>query len=123
MAAAAVCGLGVGAACFSEHNPSAPDSGITCDQAAQPPGPDTAFVVIQNFAFVPAQTTVAPGTRVIWVNCESAGAPGHTSTAVSGAWDSPVLKSGDDFSVVPAAGTADYYCRLHPFMTGRVVVQ
>ena len=121
----AACGLvlAVAAACFSERSVGPPETDLTCARAVQPPGPDTAFVVIQGFAFNPAVTQVAAGTRVVWINCEPSGTPGHTTTAVSGAWDSPTLTPGDVFSDVPAAGSHDYYCRVHPFMTGQVVVQ
>jgi plastocyanin len=111
------------AACFSEQTAGPPETDLTCARAVQPPGPDTAFVVIQGFAFAPAVTQVAVGTRVVWINCESSGTPGHTTTATDGAWDSPTLTTGQVFSDVPATGTHDYYCRVHPFMTAQVVVQ
>ena len=119
------CGLtlAVALACFSERSTSPPDSGLTCTRAEQPPGPDTAFVIIRGFAFTPTEARVASGARVVWINCEPAGTPGHTSTADGGAWDSPTLVPGEVFSVVPAVGTYDYHCRPHPFMQGRVVVQ
>jgi plastocyanin len=109
------------AACFSMHEPSADVASVTCERAAQPAGPDTAFVTIRDFAFHPAALTVAEGTTVIWVNCEvDEGIPGHTTT--SDAWDSPTLTPGQSFSVVPAAGTHAYHCRPHPFMEGSVTV-
>ncbi|HQR19127.1 MAG TPA: hypothetical protein PK948_12195 [Gemmatimonadales bacterium] len=115
--------LAAAAACFSERSAGPGETDLTCARAVQPPGPDTAFVVIQGFAYAPTVTQVAAGTRVVWINCEPSGTPGHTTTAVSGAWDSPTLTSGEVFSDVPAAGSHDYYCRVHPFMTGQVVVQ
>ena len=115
--------LAAAAACFSEMTNGPADSGLTCARAEQPPGPDTAFVIIRGFAFNPAVTQVTPGTRVVWINCETSGTPGHTTTAVGGAWDSPTLSPGNVFSVIPAAGTTDYHCRPHPFMEGQVVVQ
>lgn len=111
------------AACFSERSAEPVETDLTCARAVQPPGPDTAFVVIQGFAYGPAVTQVAAGTRVVWIDCEPSGTPGHTTTETDGAWDSPTLASGDVFSEVPSAGSHDYYCRLHPFMTGQVVVQ
>jgi plastocyanin len=116
-------GLAAAAACFSERSAGPPDTGLTCARAEQPPGPDTAFVIIRGFAYTPAQVTVTSGVRVVWINCEPAGTPGHTTTAVGGAWDSPTLNSGEVYSVVPAVGTFDYYCRPHPFIRGQVVVQ
>jgi amicyanin len=119
------CGVTLAAAvaCFSERSTSPPDSGLTCARAELPPGPDTAFVIIRDFTFTPAQTQVASGTRVVWINCEAVGTPGHTTTVDAGAWDSPTLVTGDVFSVQAAPGTYDYHCRPHPFMQGRVVVQ
>ena len=117
------CGVALAASCFSDRSPSAPDTGLTCDRAGLAPGADTAFIVIRGFAFAPAETQVAAGTHVIWINCEPAGSPGHTTTEENGAWDSPTLLPGDVFSVVPAPGAHDYHCRPHPFMQGRVVVQ
>lgn len=115
--------VALAAACFSERPAGPPDTSVTCARAVEPPGPDTAFVVIQEFAFTPAVTQVAAGVRVVWVNCEPSGTPGHTTSAVSGAWDSPTLAPGEVFSDTPAAGSYDYFCRIHPFMQGTVVVQ
>lgn len=115
--------VGLSLACFSERS-SGPNGGsVSCARAQQAPGPDTAFVVIQGFAFTPAQLTVAAGTRVVWVNCEPAGTPGHTTTVDAGAWDSPTLSPKEVFSVQAGPGTYDYHCRPHPFMQGQVVVQ
>ena len=95
LAAGALGAALVAVACFSEHEPSGPDTALTCARAVQPPGPDTVFVVIQGFAFQPANLTVAAGERVVWINCEGSGTPGHTTTATGGAWDSPTLQPGD----------------------------
>jgi plastocyanin len=59
----------------------------------------------------------------VWINCEPAGTPGHTTTAADDAWDSPTLAPGEHFSSVPAPGTYDYFCRPHPFIEGQLVVQ
>ncbi len=121
----ATCGVVLVAAlaCFSERSTSPPDSGLTCARAEQPPGPDTAFVIIRGFEYLPAQLQVPVGTRVVWINCEPEGTPGHTTTAASGQWDSPTLLSGDVYSFVPAAGASDYFCRPHPFIQGRIVAE
>lgn len=111
------------AACVSERSTSPPETGLTCARAEQLPGPDTVFVIIRGFAYEPAEVRVAAGTRIVWINCEPEGTPGHTTTATSGQWDSPTLRSGDVYSFVPAAGVSDYFCRPHPFIQGRVVVE
>lgn len=116
------CGFGV-AACFSERSLGASSGGLTCDRAELPAGPDTAIVIIRGFAFTPADTRVSAGVRIVWINCEPAGTPAHTTTVDAGAWDSPTLMPGETFSVVAPPGSYAYHCRPHPFMQGTVVVQ
>ena len=111
-------------ACFSEHEPNLSVDGFTCERAELPPGPDSAIVIIRGFAYEPAQLEVAPGTRIVWINCEPEGTPGHTTTAEDGSWDSRTLETGDVFSTeAPAPGAHDYFCRPHPFIRGQIVVQ
>ena len=102
--------LTVLAACVSEHGPEEPGPVALCERSTQPAGPDTAFVVIDNFAFVPATLNVPAGTRVVWINCEG-GASG---------WESPVLDPGEAFSIEVPAGDHPYHCRLHPGMQASV---
>ncbi len=109
--------------CLSEHLPSEPASGMTCARAEEPPGPDSAIVVVRGFQYLPADLAVAPGTRVVWINCEPAGTPGHTTTADGGLWDSPTLAPGDVFSLeAPSAGSFGYHCRPHPGIRGTLAV-
>jgi plastocyanin len=80
-------------------------------------------VVIDNFRFGPRVLTVAAGTRVTWVNRDDVP---HTATS-SGkprAFDSGTLDTDGRFSFVfTTPGTYDYFCAVHPHMTGRVVVK
>jgi len=47
----------------------------------------------------------------------------HTTTSLSGAWDSGSLAPGQSFSVsFPTAGDYDYHCSIHTAMTGRISV-
>jgi plastocyanin len=81
---------------------------------------DDMTVSIQDFSFDPDQITVAPGTKVTWVN---EGQAPHTSTADDGSWDSGTLKPGDDFSFsFDQPGTYTYHCSIHPQMTASVKV-
>ena len=121
---AAVSAGAVQAACFSEHEPNVASEEFTCERAELPPGPDSAIVIIRGFAYEPAQLEVAPGTRIVWINCEPEGTPGHTTTAEDESWDSQTLQTGDVFSTeAPEPGAHDYFCRPHPFIRGRIVVQ
>ena len=77
--------------------------------------------------FLPATLTIASGDTVEFANNDVAA---HTSTAgtpvdgSSGAWDSSLVMPGASFTT-PAldAGEYPYYCMVHPWMTGLVIVQ
>lgn len=84
----------------------------------------TTLVAIRSFAFHPATLRVPAGTTVTWVNCEPAGDAPHTSEGDAGGWTSPLLAPGDIYSrTFDAAGTFDYHCGPHPFMTATVIVE
>jgi plastocyanin len=95
----------------------------TAPADAATPDAKTIQVVIDNFAFSPREITVAPGTRVTWVNHDDVP---HTATssAKPRAFDSKGLDTDATFSFVfKAPGTYDYFCAVHPHMTGKVVVK
>jgi amicyanin len=67
--------------------------------------------------------TVAVGTRVTWTNRDDVP---HTVTSSSKprALDSPTLDTDQTFShIFSTPGTFEYYCAVHPKMTGKVVVK
>src|SRR5215468_4298718 len=87
------------------------------------PASEPARVVIDNFAFSPREITVALGTRVTWVNHDDVP---HTATSSARprTFDSGALDTDDSFSFVfTAPGTYDYFCAVHPHMTGKVIVK
>jgi plastocyanin len=79
------------------------------------------LVRIDNFTFNVALITVKRGTKVTWVNGDDIP---HTVVAKDKSFKSTVLDTGDRFSFTFAkAGQYDYFCSLHPHMTGRVIVR
>jgi plastocyanin len=82
----------------------------------------TGHMTISGFRFEPTELTVTPGTVVTWTNEDSAP---HTATARDGSFDTDRLNSGDVSSQVKfdKAGTFEYYCEVHPWMVGRIVVK
>jgi plastocyanin len=83
--------------------------------------PASVNVNIDNFSFGPATITVPVGTRITWINRDDIP---HTVVSASGAFKSKVLDTNDKFSFTFSnAGTFEYYCSVHPKMTGKVVVQ
>ena len=77
--------------------------------------------------FVPDTLTVSKGTTVSWTNGDSTL---HTVTSGSAEagnsgteFDSSYLAEGKTFQhQFSSSGTFDYYCTLHPYMKGKVVV-
>ena len=79
-----------------------------------------AKISIVNFAFTPAEITIAPGETVTWTNDD--GAP-HGLEYQDGAKGADPLLPGSSFSRrFDRPGAYEYNCSVHPYMTGRVVV-
>jgi len=77
--------------------------------------------------FVPDTLTVSKGTTVTWTNDDSTLHTVTSGSAESGnsgtEFDSSYLAAGKTFQhQFSTAGTFDYYCTLHPWMKGKVVV-
>ncbi|MEO7195387.1 MAG: cupredoxin family copper-binding protein [Pseudonocardiaceae bacterium] len=80
----------------------------------------TNAVSIMNFAFSPATVTMKAGTTVTWTNHDQ---DAHTVSAMSGAFHSATLNTGQSYSYTfTTPGRFDYLCTIHPFMLGTVVV-
>ena len=77
-------------------------------------------VTIADFHFTPSATTVHVGDTITWTNN---GPSSHTATAGNGSFNTGILKKGQSGShTFTQAGTFTYYCQIHPFMHGTVVV-
>jgi plastocyanin len=78
-------------------------------------------VTIENFAFNPATLTVPVGTTVTWISRDD---EPHTVTSSEGRFTSPGLDANETFSYeFSTPGTYTYYCKLHPHMTGTIIVK
>jgi plastocyanin len=79
------------------------------------------MVQIDNFSFTPQTLTVSVGTKVTWVNKDDVP---HTVTSTDKTFKSKALDTGDKFDYTfSTAGTNNYFCSLHPHMTGKVIVK
>jgi plastocyanin len=108
------------------HSPS-PRHGAQAEHmptsAKAVPKPVANQVVIDDFAFNPPTLTVAAGTKVTWVNRDDVPHTA-TSTAKPRAFHSGTLDTDDKFShVFTQRGTYEYFCAVHPKMTGKVIVK
>jgi plastocyanin len=91
--------------------------------------PVGASVPTNSEFFVPDAVSTTVGSMVTWTNEDSVP---HTATSgvvennapkPDGAFDSSFLSQGQSFSFVfDSPGAYDYYCSLHPFMTGKITV-
>jgi amicyanin len=89
----------------------------------QPVGAQDAptVVSIDNFTFNPQTLTVKAGTTVNWTNKDDIP---HTVAAVSGQFKSKALDTADAYSFTfTTPGVYEYFCSLHPHMTGTIVVE
>ena len=115
----AIVSIGMTAApsAFAEHSMNAT---VENAQGSSTPGcePD---------CFIPATVTIGVGGMVTFSNNDTAA---HTSTAgtpadgPSGAWDSSLVMMNSAYTT-PAldAGEYPYFCMVHPWMTGLVIVE
>jgi amicyanin len=102
--------------------PQARQSGTEAP-SAQKAGPAPVKVSIENLVFEPNELVIPAGTTVTWVNVDDVP---HTvtSTASPPLFDSKTLRADNTFSFeFKAAGTYDYFCKVHPYMTGKVIVK
>jgi hypothetical protein len=77
-------------------------------------------VTIADFRFAPGTTTVHAGDTITWANN---GPSPHSATARDGSFNTGVLQKGQSGShTFSKAGTFSYFCSVHPFMHGTVVV-
>jgi amicyanin len=80
-----------------------------------------AEVTIDNFTFSPQTLTIKVGTKVTWTNRDDIP---HTVASTIKAFKSPALDTDDSYSFTfTTAGSYEYFCSLHPHMTGTIVVQ
>ena len=81
----------------------------------------THAVRIEGMKFVPERLEVAPGDTVVWTNRDLVP---HTVTASEARVESGELAPSKSWRLVAKRkGEMPYVCRLHPTMTGMLVVK
>ncbi len=77
-------------------------------------------VKIANFTFDPPTITIKAGDTVTWVNGDDIP---HVVAEKDGKFRSGALDTDDRFSrQFTTAGTVEYFCAIHPHMTGKIIV-
>lgn len=78
-------------------------------------------IVIDNFSFTPMALRVKAGTEITWTNHDDIP---HTVVASDLKFKSKALDTNDSFSMkFTEPGTYEYFCSLHPKMTGKITVE
>ncbi len=112
---------------LGEHDALGLEATFTVSPDAPPPttpppavtAATTDTVTITGFAFVPSEIAVPVGTEVAWTNGDPA-----PHTATGDGWDTGQLPAGATRAVrFDRTGRFEYFCAIHPAMTGTVVVQ
>ena len=102
---------------------SASEVGLTSGAAVPPESSSGSApeVKIDNFAFTPGVITVKVGTQVTWINHDDIP---HTVDSTQGKFKSAAMDTDDKFQFrFDEPGEYPFYCRMHPKMTGKVIVQ
>jgi len=94
---------------------------VTIPSGSSSPGCETS-----NACFTPSTVTVNVGDTVEWTNTDTAAhtvTSGSPADGPSGAFDSSLIMGKALFSQkFDKAGSYDYFCMVHPWMTGNVKV-
>ncbi len=89
--------------------------------SAADPAPRAVTVEIRDMKYAPDTLTIPAGTKVTWINKDQMP---HTVTDRARSFASAALDTGESYSYTfAAAGEFAYFCAVHPFMTGKVIVK
>ncbi|WP_433769807.1 cupredoxin domain-containing protein [Pseudomonas putida] len=93
---------------------------LACLMLSMPVWANEVKIDIKEFMFGPKDLTIAPGTRVTWVNDDEIP---HTVAETHKLFRSAALDTGDSYSwVFNTPGEFEYFCSLHPQMIGKIIV-
>ncbi len=117
--------LAVTAGCSGGDDPTPASTATTTPTATATattpsPAPGDSVVVMVDFAYEPAEVTVAAGATLQVRNADVAP---HTITAADGSFDTGAIIAGASGALTVASpGQFDFRCTLHPSMTGVLTV-
>jgi len=112
--------LGLSRMSFHDINHPIAITDVPLEEGMKAAGAGAKQVVVDNFSFAPAMAAVAIGSTVTWTNRDDVP---HNIVSTGQKFKSPVLDTDEQFShTFDAPGTYEYFCSIHPKMTGQVVV-
>ena len=76
-------------------------------------------IVIDKMSFGPVPTELHPGDTITWRNDDIFR---HTATARDASFDVDLPAGSSVEMIVGAAGSVEFFCKLHPGMKGTLVI-
>ena len=105
---------------------SAASTGPTTVEVSMPTGTSVPGCEETDVCYIPSSVSISTGSTVVWMNDDTVA---HTVTSggpaggPDGVFDSSLVMGGASFEVTfDDAGSYDYFCMVHPWMTGTINV-
>jgi len=113
--------IAVAPSAFAEHGEGGMAATVT-----NAPGSSTPGCEETDSCFIPSTVVITVGGTVTWDNTDNAAHTSSSGTAADGpdgVFDSSLIMAGGSYShTFDTAGTFDYFCMVHPWMQGTVIV-
>ncbi len=93
--------------------------GLSLAPLSQAAPPKTHEIEVKNNVFGRAPEGLHVGDVVKWVNNDKVE---HTATATDGSFNVLLAPGGSGETQLKQAGVIDYFCRVHPYMKGKLTV-
>ena len=114
--------IAISPSAFAEHGEGGMSATVTNSPGSATPGCENT-----DNCFIPSTVVITAGGTVTWENTDNAA---HTTTSGSpsdgpdGVWDSSLMMVDGSYSVtLDDEGTYPYFCMVHPWMQGTVIVE
>ena len=114
--------IAISPSAFAEHGEGGMSATVTNSPGSATPGCENT-----DNCFIPSTVVITAGGTVTWENTDNAA---HTTTSGSpsdgpdGVWDSSLMMVNGSYSVtLDDEGTYPYFCMVHPWMQGIVIVE
>ena len=114
--------IAVAPSAFAEHGEGGMSATVTNSPGSATPGCENT-----DNCFLPSTVVITAGGTVTWENTDTAAHTASSGTAAGGpdgVFDSSLVMAGGSYSVtLDDAGTYPYFCMVHPWMSGTLVVE
>ena len=114
--------IAISPSAFAEHGEGGMSATVTNSPGSATPGCENT-----DNCFIPSTVVITAGGTVTWENTDNAA---HTATSGSPSdgpddvWDSSLMRVNGSYSVtLDDEGTYPYFCMVHPWMQGTVIVE